>query len=74
MTYRCGWCGNEKPRDDLLRVIVGFQTIKPVKLVRQRTLGWICGNCRENHPNWNVRPYSSPGMNMTKQEEARDAG
>jgi hypothetical protein len=70
IVYRCAVCKQEKPRDDLLSKKVSFTTIKPVRTVLSRVVGWVCSSCRESDPIWTSKKYvDSPGMADTKMAE-----
>ena len=62
-TYKCSVCGRERPRADLLSKKVSFTTIKPVRTVLSRVVGWVCSDCRALDPVWTSAKYAdSPGM------------
>lgn len=63
--YRCTECGRVRPRSDLLAKKVSFTTIKPVRIVRSRVVGWVCSRCRDYDDAWNAKAYAdSPGNNQ----------
>jgi hypothetical protein len=67
MKYTCGTCKKDKPREDLLAKRVTFTTLKPVKTIRSRTVGWICSECRPQDPAWTQTAFSAaPGYEGTK--------
>jgi hypothetical protein len=67
IVYKCYVCQQEKPRADLLAKRTTFSTIRPVKLVRSRVIGWECSGCRAVDPTWTSEPFkNSPGMADTK--------
>lgn len=61
--YLCSVCKRERPRADLLSKKVSFTTIKPVRTVLSRVVGWVCSDCRAVDPVWTSAKYAdSPGM------------
>lgn len=67
--YICTNCHRlTKGRDDLTAKRITFSTVSNgQKLLRSRTIAWLCHECREADPDWN-RPAlsSSPGYSDTK--------
>lgn len=52
--YRCTRCEKVADRDQLTVKRVSFHTMgRENKRLRQRTLGWLCRDCREKDPEWN---------------------
>lgn len=67
IVYRCTWCNEVKPRAELLAQRTVWTTIKPVKTVRSRTVGWACTACLEHDLLYNSPPLvASPGMADTR--------
>lgn len=61
-TTPCSRCGKRVPTAEAVAKRVTFTTIpKPIKVVRSRTLEWLCRPCAEGDPVWSMPPYSSPG-------------
>lgn len=64
--YRCGGCGTETEPAELTIKRAVFQNLTDKKVVRSRTVEWLCGLCLGQDPNWNQPLYTSPGMADTK--------
>lgn len=61
--YKCGECGGEFAKEDLLVKRVQFMTLgRNGKNVRSRAVAWMCRPCAEADPQWNVPSMRSPGM------------
>lgn len=67
--YKCSVCGAEKKREPGKHV-EGL-TIKRVqfaqigykgRLLRSRTIGWLCDPCRESDEDWNRTRLDTPGF------------
>ena len=73
IAYKCSVCQQPKERDDLMAKRVTFSTIKPVKMIRSRVVGWVCSTCRKADPVWNSPRYSAtPGV--TEQRRTAHGG
>lgn len=65
--YVCSDCKRTRERSDLLAKRVTFTTLRPVKIIRSRTVGWVCSECREKDPAWTQpRLVDAPGYADTK--------
>lgn len=76
--YRCATCGVEAGRENLLAKRVGYYRLsKPQKLVRSRTVKWLCVGCAEAEQEFQQEAIAaSPGMRDTKlaRSASADAG
>lgn len=67
-SYKCTDCGKMTPRDKLLTKKVSFSTLgSDGKMIKSRTVGWLCFPCVKKDPTYNIPEYDSPGL---RQDEA----
>ena len=66
--YECSRCGSRIDRALLIAKRVLFQKVgKHQKIMRSRTVGWLCPDCIKIDPDWNRKAYDdSPGLKEYK--------
>lgn len=61
--YACTRCGGLRKRNELITKKVSFSTLgSEGKMIRSRTLDWLCFSCTKNDPEYNIPEYESPGL------------
>lgn len=68
--YHCTNCGQPKERSELLARRVVYATIKPVKTVRSRVVGWWCEPCRRTDPAWTRPAHTSVGVEQQRKKDS----
>jgi len=64
--YVCSKCGAKTEREDLTVLRLSFLTMGTgPKVKKSRTLGWLCENCIEIHPLWNLDKFEGPPYRLT---------
>lgn len=73
--YRCGVCKQVTLRQLLVVKKVVFTEIGPgAKIIKSRTVGWICNECVENDTDFQLEKYSkAPGHKSAPLERVRAA-
>lgn len=73
--YRCTPCGRVTERELLYVKKVTFSEMGAGgKVVRSRTVDWICDECIEKDPEYNSEPYvNAPGLKSPALERVRKA-
>lgn len=73
--YKCTECNRETLRGLLTAVRVQFTPLGPgAKVLRSRTIAWLCDECRETNDYWNLPAWSgAPGMKSAPLERVRAA-
>lgn len=77
--YKCAepplGCGRETLRDLLTVMKVVFTEMgQGGKILRSRTVGWLCDECVEKNDYWNLQAFTSaPGMKSEPLERVRAA-
>jgi ribosomal protein L37AE/L43A len=73
--YKCTKCNRETLKQLLMAVKVQFTGLGAgAKVVRSRTIAWLCDECLEEDAYWNMPAYSSaPGMKSAPLERVRAA-
>lgn len=63
IAYRCSACGASKDRDSLFVKRVYFATMGvKYKILKSRTVAWLCESCRDADPHWTQEFSQSPGF------------
>lgn len=70
INYTCSSCQRPTDRKDLVVKRITFLEMgKGGRQIKSRTVGWICGDCLEQDPAWNMEPFQeSPGIRELKRD------
>lgn len=73
--YRCGACGQVTLRDLLVAKKVVFTGLGAgAKILKSRTVGWLCNECIELDEDYKLEKYSTaPGHKSASLERVRAA-
>lgn len=73
--YKCTRCEQETLRELLTAQKVQFTPIGPgARVVRSRTVNWLCDECLQTDPYWNMPKFiGAPGMKSEPLERVRRA-
>lgn len=59
--YKCTGCGNEVTREDLTVKHAVFKTPgSGPKVIKSRTVGWLCPSCVNQDADWNIDSHDAP--------------
>lgn len=54
----CSKCGNSFDRDELtVKRIAFYKFGKNGKMIKSRTVGWLCPGCLQSDGHWSAEPY-----------------
>jgi hypothetical protein len=68
----CTKCGQSFPKDLLTAKIISFSQIGPKKRVlKSRTVAWLCPEDLKKDEAYNLEPHKSPGMRSPGLEHVR---
>lgn len=63
--YKCTNCGEIIPREQV--TVVRVQFMPPgsgAKVIKSRTINWLCPPCRDADPVWNLASHDAPAYQM----------
>lgn len=67
--YRCTVCKETKDREDLVAKKINFVKLGVGgRLVRSRTKHWLCPECLEDDPDWDLEDFRAPGNTQYEPE------
>ncbi len=71
--YRCGTCQQVTLRELLVAKKVVFTGLGAgAKIIKSRTVGWVCDECVEKDPDFNIEKYAAaPGHKSAPLERVR---
>jgi hypothetical protein len=70
---RCSGCGDITSPERLTIKRANFSSrTASSKIKRSRVVAWLCDECLDKDPDWNRRPYGSPGMTSEALERVRN--
>jgi predicted RNA-binding Zn-ribbon protein involved in translation (DUF1610 family) len=63
--YKCTKCGAVIPREQVTVVKVQFLPLGPgPKIIKSRTTAWLCPECLDEDPVWNLASHDAPAYQM----------
>lgn len=69
--YACTRCGKEHPRSDLVAKVASFRELGVGgRLVRSRTVAWLCENCMVYDPDYNMTRVNGPDAESRRTADA----
>jgi hypothetical protein len=63
--YNCTECGQDPGRENITVITVQFKPIgSGVKVLKSRTIGWLCPGCLLKNPTWNLEYRDAPAYKL----------
>jgi hypothetical protein len=71
--YKCGKCHKPTERELLIVKRAVFVPIgRGAKIVKNRTIMWLCDDCLKLDPDWNRESHDAPGLKSVTRENVRE--
>lgn len=60
--YVCSACKTDTPRSELTSKIATFKQVgSGGKVIKTRTIGWLCPTCLASDAHWQIEKFDGPG-------------
>ena len=70
VTYRCSNCKQIRSKETLFKKTVEFTKLGETAIIKSVVTEWLCYDCLPSDPDWNAKPYGSPGHVSEAKERA----
>lgn len=70
ITYRCSHCKKIRSKQNLFKKTIEFTKLGETAIVKSVVTEWLCSDCLPFDPDWNAKPYGSPGHTSEAKDRA----